>query len=41
MNKLKIKIYCYFDYWDWVHNYINVYKDWDLTQTDVERYEHK
>jgi len=41
MNKLKTEIYHNFHHWDRVHNHVNVYKDWNLTCTDVERYKYK
>jgi len=41
VNKLKAEVHHYLDHWDWIHDYVNVYKDWDLTWTDVKRHKHK
>jgi len=41
MNKLKIKVCCYLNHWDQIHNYVNVHKDWDLTWINVKKYKYK
>jgi len=41
MNKLKAEICHHLDHWDWIHSYVNVYKDWDLTWTDVKRHRYE
>ncbi len=41
MNQLEIKVSNNIDYRDWIHNYINVYKDWSLTHLDTKRHEIK
>ncbi len=41
MNKSKAEVYYHLNYWDWIHNHVNVHEDWDLTWKDVKRYEHK
>jgi len=39
MNQSKTEINDNIDYRDWIHNYVNVYKDWSLTHSDIKRHE--
>jgi len=39
MNQSKVKVSNNINYWDQIHNYVNVCKDWSLTHLDAKKHE--